>query len=275
MFMASACNTLSNFSRGGKTLMIQTNIMRLIVIGGLLTGASSPLFSHDALWDQTVAFIKATDRYLPGSIQSHQQILDEKGEKQHDSAISIKLGRHNGSLSGSVEAFYEDGVEKTQSLREEIEQELAKDISENLLDFVWDIPFSMDNIAQLKVSKSSERRTVGTIECEGYLFESVFFDSSIPDTPLTFRGTVWVDPATAVPARIESVLLDSSIKVDGARIMGLTREVDFCYTDNQWRMVHKRQEMWLKARFLLKKFLVMVSHEVDLTDHFKYEIAKN
>jgi hypothetical protein len=249
--------------------MNQTHLMSLVVIGGLLAGASSSLSANDKLWERTLMFVERSEYYVPGSIESSQRVLNDTGERRHQSTVQIRVNQREGQLRGKVESFYEDGIEGTLENRQKIENEFEKSISENPLHFVLDIPFSKEDLASLKVRKLSKTMRIADIECMGYEFVSSFHDVTLQDAPLSFRGIVWVDPETAVPTRIESALLESSIEVDAGKILGLSRQIDFEYTDRRWKMVHKRQEMWLNTRYFLKKCLLMVSNEVDLSDHFE------
>jgi len=220
---------------------------------------------EDALWEQTERLILNSEVWIPGEVQTHQLVKNGKGETESDSLIVVTVTQdpESGILVGKLTQLLENEKDRTEKSRKEVEAQFKEDLKK----LERDVPFNLENPSDAVYGKSLERKSIDGIDCVGYVFEATQKDENSGE-PVRFGGTVWVDPATAVPLEIESHLLDLPRKEENAEIVSLMVQRNYRYQDGKWLNLSDRQQIWVNAKFLFKKIVVYVESDTTYHDHW-------
>ena len=241
---------------------------RFGLVWSALLFSSTSVHAVDELWERAEQFVRESAIWMPGKVETSQQVLDGKGEQQSESSMRFAISQdaEQKTLKVTLEQLIENEKDQTEESRQAIEAEFQRELQK----IRHDMPFHLENPSQVVTGWSPERKKIGHVECMGYEFQvAVTEDSDQP--PMRFSGTVWVDPQTAIPLLIESMLLDLPRKQDGAEIVSLSLQRSYGTVEGSWVAINEEQEIWLNARFLFKKMVIYIKSTTDYRQHWKWK----
>ena len=247
------------------------NVSKTLKGGAILSvflGLALTTQACDDLWEKSVSIVKQSGLMVPGEMLVEQNIVDGKGETQLESTTIIGVHEEQGKLHADLVRFVENGNDRTQKLKKEIEKNMNQDINE----IVWQMPYHVDDPGRLILGRHEETREVNGVQCVGYDFEVCDKDFEKADEPFRFLGTVWVDPGTAIPMQIESQLQDLPKEEDGAEIVSLSQRVDYGYREGVWTREREVQELCVNARVLFKSVVAIVHTDTHYSKHWKFSV---
>jgi hypothetical protein len=232
----------------------------------ILFGITLNANAVDELWLQSVRVVKQSELMIPGEMIMEQTVINGDGETESESKTVLEVTGEGNKIHAQLLSLVENGKDQTQKSKAEIEQNVNKDIN----NFVWQMPYHLDDPNRLMRGKHAGTREINGVECIGYDFEVSNKDFENENEPFRFIGTVWLDPSTAVPLQIESHLQDLPKKEDGAEIVSLSQFVDFSYSDGIWIREKEYQELWVNAKILFKKVVAVIHTDTHYSKHWKF-----
>jgi len=239
----------------------------IYLLGYLLLGSNliASAQSTDELWEQAERIVLESKVWIPGSVETEQIVKNGKGKVESENKIKLEILRdpETGNPQGHLEQMLENDRDHTEKVRKELEADLQKEILGGKRDF----PFHLENPSDAVTGKSPNLKTVDGVECVGYEFEVNETDED-SNEPFRFEGTVWIDPATAVPMEIESHLMDLPKKADGAEIVSMVFSRKYGLQEGAWITRSEHQEIWVNAKFLFKKIVVFVDTQTSYRNHW-------
>ena len=234
----------------------------------ILFGLTLNANACDELWSRSVSLVKQSELMIPGEMVVEQHITDGKGVTQLESTTVVGVAEDKGKIHAELISFTENGQDRTQKSKKEIEESVNEDIN----DFAWEMPYHVDDPDRFIKGKHEGTHEVHGVACVGYDFEVCDKDFEKTAEPFRFVGTVWIDPASAIPLQIESHLQDLPQKEDGAEIVSLSQYVDFSYSNGVWKREQEKQELCVNARFLFKSVVAVVHTDTHYSKHWKFSV---
>lgn len=239
---------------------------RWSIIFLIFVGLTLSANAVDELWLRSVQIVKQSELMIPGEMIVEQTIINGDGETESENKTVIRVTKEGNKIHAELLSLVEDGKDQTQHSKAEVEENLNQDIN----NFVREIPYHLDDPSRLVQGKHKGTREINGVECVGYDFEVSHNDFENEDEPFCFIGTVWLNPATAVPLQIESHLQDLPKKDEGTEVISFSQFVDFSYHDGVWKREKEFQELWVNAKIFFKRVVAVIHTNTHYSKHWKF-----
>ncbi len=233
-----------------------------ISVATLLGGWAAPAHAIDELWERSIKAVKGQKIYVPGVATYQEKVVDKEGNVAEVTEARFEIENSGARGRARLLKCTVDGEDVTQEAREDLEREANVELQE----FDFEMPYCADDPLSNAVGIQEDLKMINGVECRGY-------DFIYREEGHDFKGIVWIDPTSALPLEISSIITSVPFKEDGVQVMSLNRTTHYILENGVWKIKNESEDVWVKVRVLFKNVLAVIQTQTDYSNHWILNVS--